>query len=775
MSFGSGSVREILEGNRFEAAEVQRQYVWETGQQDALFRDLLAAYVRDAAQHYYLGTLLLYRPHQGREALSVVYDGQQRLTTICLLVCALARRAGPDLGDLRGLLVQPDGEPRIRIRSRGGFLKRCINGTERVSEQERYLPSDWRMKRAYTHFQARAREMFETPRDCETFLGFVLDRAQFAYVAAAQRSAMTGIFVRANARGVPLSWADRLKGHIAERIIATARDPLTQEKLFDQFWYRTVARLEAPEAALLPLARAHAAEDVATDEDAIEGLFKAIEAWTPEDAFRRFDAIKRAITSCCDAAPRTRRGDGEDEPPATAEQTLALQSFAAGRSFRIVAFAGTGKSATLRRLARATTKPVLYVAFNKQIVVDAERTMPANTTCRTINALAHHCLAAEHFTPAKLRAPLDEDAIEGALTRARLAADAWEVAAIWACIMEFLRSSDAEIGPQHVASSGAGAPDTARTIALAQAVWRAMSDAACETPLSFDGTVKLWSLRAPSLGYEIIMVDEAQDTSRPALSVLRAQRAQVIYAGDPHQQIYEWRGAVDALNAAQVEDERHLTQTFRFGANIAHVANTVLSALGEPRRISPNPAVEDNVGPCAAPDIILARSNAGVFRCAAELLERGGIPHIVGRAAHFQHLIESVAALQAGKPAFHPDLTGFRSWPEVETYSQTVPGRTLAPIVQLVRVHGVDGLKRIREACASGPGPGVTSIGTAFSVKGMEWDGVRIAPDFFDAVWDRSVPRADARLLYVAVTRARRHLDPPPGLLEAYMRVQDAP
>jgi len=51
-----------------------------------------------------------------------------------------------------------------------------------------------------------------------------------------------------------------------------------------------------------------------------------------------------------------------------------------------------------------------------------------------------------------------------------------------------------------------------------------------------------------------------------------------VAVGDPHQQIYRFRGAEDALNSDWMADaERHyLTQSFRFGPAVAHVANIIL-------------------------------------------------------------------------------------------------------------------------------------------------------------------------------------------------------
>jgi superfamily I DNA/RNA helicase len=58
----------------------------------------------------------------------------------------------------------------------------------------------------------------------------------------------------------------------------------------------------------------------------------------------------------------------------------------------------------------------------------------------------------------------------------------------------------------------------------------------------------------PQLNYDFVLVDEAQDTNEAVLSVLRLQDSHLTLVGDRHQQIYEWRGAINAM--ASVENRR---------------------------------------------------------------------------------------------------------------------------------------------------------------------------------------------------------------------------
>ena len=70
--------------------------------------------------------------------------------------------------------------------------------------------------------------------------------------------------------------------------------------------------------------------------------------------------------------------------------------------------------------------------------------------------------------------------------------------------------------------------------------------------------------------------------------ILLSQQCAKILVGDPNQQIYSFRGAQNAmedvqqhLQQGQVIRTFHLTQSFRFGPEIAYVANLILEFFKE--------------------------------------------------------------------------------------------------------------------------------------------------------------------------------------------------
>ena len=63
----------------------QRNYAWGKDEIDALVQDIRTAQERRPKQNYYIGSLIVYKRHDGSYE---VIDGQQRLTTLSILLAA---------------------------------------------------------------------------------------------------------------------------------------------------------------------------------------------------------------------------------------------------------------------------------------------------------------------------------------------------------------------------------------------------------------------------------------------------------------------------------------------------------------------------------------------------------------------------------------------------------------------------------------------------------------------------------------------------------------
>ena len=82
--------------------------------------------------------------------------------------------------------------------------------------------------------------------------------------------------------------------------------------------------------------------------------------------------------------------------------------------------------------------------------------------------------------------------------------------------------------------------------------------------MTHDGYLKLWQLSVPNLvreyGVDCILLDEGQDLSGAMLDVFLHQQCARIIVGDPHQQIYQFRGAINAMDSVDPTHTFYLTQ-----------------------------------------------------------------------------------------------------------------------------------------------------------------------------------------------------------------------
>ncbi|MDO1900798.1 UvrD-helicase domain-containing protein, partial [Escherichia coli] len=104
-----------------------------------------------------------------------------------------------------------------------------------------------------------------------------------------------------------------------------------------------------------------------------------------------------------------------------------------------------------------------------------------------------------------------------------------------------------------------------------------------------DGYLKLYQLSKPdwSQRFDCILLDDGQDINPVIADIAHWQRINMAIVGDPHQQLYLFRGAEDALNSDWLvgAEEHSLTQGWRVRPSIAHVANHILSHTGRTREL----------------------------------------------------------------------------------------------------------------------------------------------------------------------------------------------
>ena len=476
----------------------------------------------------------------------------------------------------------------------------------------------------------------------------------------------------------------------------------------------------------------------------------------------------------------------------TSEQTLAIDKFLTNQTLKINAFAGTGKTTTLRVMGEATPRKGLYLAFNRSVADYASRLFPSNVECRTIHSLAFRQMRNEYKAEDKLIGSTNRNQVAHLLSVQDIVvgqhnfADRQLASLILATMKVFLHSADAEIQMAHMPMWGIlnKLSDIERkkiaevVCQYAKRLWKMMSDPADKTPLGHDGYLKMWALGCPKLPADFILLDEAQDSNPVMLEVLNRQAAQVIYVGDRHQQIYQWRGAVNAMEHVRTKHETYLTQSFRFGAAIAELANRVLKRLGEETPLVGNPQIKSKIGN-ASPNAIITRTNAMLVAMVVRELENDGRPYVEGGTQELLRLLEGVSALQRNQRCDQPEFFGFKNWSEFLTFAKSDEGAEWRMLVGLVEEYTVDTLIQTLTSVAENARESTVILSTTHKAKGREWDHVELTDDFNieaksqeAAISDHE--REELRIMYVALTRAKQSLFVPESLMAKIMNRKEA-
>jgi hypothetical protein len=473
---------------------------------------------------------------------------------------------------------------------------------------------------------------------------------------------------------------------------------------------------------------------------------------------------------------------GKIEPTAklkpTEEQERIIRTALDNRVSVVQAGAGTGKTTTLAMLAEAMPGRGQYTAFNTSLVNDSKSKFPESCPANTIHSLAFRAEGrrfAHRLGGARVRssdvarqlgiADFEVPALEG--TKNKKLNAGLLAGHVLGAIRRFCQSADSSVETKHFGMlQGIDHPkvwdnnNLVREYLLPFAIqaWADLSSPDGRLPFQHDHYVKVWQLNHPVISADYILLDEAQDTSPVMLDILGKQKAKIVLVGDSAQQIYEWRGAVDALKAFPDAPRSLLSQSYRFGDAIASVANQVLGLLSEPTalRLKGLPTIASRVEAVKDPTAILCRTNAFAVAALLNAISAGKRPFMIGGGSEVVSFVEAAKSLQQGKSTAHPELACFDHWNEVKEYAKSDEGEDLRLMVKLIDTFGCDPIIQALRRMPTEKEADLVVITTAHKSKGRQWKSVRLAGDF---PTKSKCGDSDLKLLYVAVTRAQLTLD----------------
>ncbi len=480
-------------------------------------------------------------------------------------------------------------------------------------------------------------------------------------------------------------------------------------------------------------------------------------------------------------------------------------------NLKVNAVAGSGKTTTILQYAQKRPHaPILYLAFNKSVKLEAEHKLSQmglnNVRVETAHSLAYKYTAPYRrytlrfdYKPHEIAAILHIRPKPGDLSHLKLASH------VYRFVRYFCNSKAQKVVEINYLEtltnleSLAFATENHELIVHYTRLFLAKMHKG-EIDIIHDFYLKQFQLSNPILPYDYILFDEGQDASGAMLAAFVNQSAHKIIIGDQHQQIYGWRFATNALQQVDFPT-MDLSKSFRFNQEVARLSKSILqlkTEIGQSSKV--------NIQGLGAHQpiksrVTLARSNSKLVSRAIELLiqqkelksiyfegqlssytfseEGGSIYDVLNLYNNQRHLIKDDL------------LKTIPSFDHLKDYLEETSDASLKALVDLVEKYHKDipfFINKIKECSVDEANKDKADMvfSTVHKAKGMEYDQVFIMEDFiseqqlFDlkaALKAQEVsPEAlaeEINLLYVAATRTRSKLHIPLHLLPTSYQIHD--
>ena len=483
-----------------------------------------------------------------------------------------------------------------------------------------------------------------------------------------------------------------------------------------------------------------------------------------------------------------RRSAGRKPTP---QQQAIIEAVAYGGDPAVIGIAGAGcgKTATAKMVAEALQPGIdaRYTAFGRDVVEAARASLPKNVKAQTMHSIAWRFakqsgVGAIEFgwkVPDTRRALADKidcglkDFSHESLIRATLRNFCQSAAdTVNSCHVPMDKLRHAIVVSRRKLSIGSLDDIDQRAIELrpfivadAMKLWDRANNPHHWLPVTQEISLKRFALSRFGIACDLLMFDESQDVSPVMLQIVMdsiAKGTRVFAVGDPAQSIFGFTGAIDAvpaLCAIPGAKRLPLTNSWRFGSEIAAMANGVLHYIdGEPLT---------GVGPCRTQFdhgdqyTVLSRSNAALIERACDLIDSGqDVAMAEGLIESARKDISAAYDLQAEDFSNHPELIGL-TWDDAKEYAELLTDN-MQRALQLVEKWGdktPDKLDAIASTAGTRPDEADVFLSTVHKAKGGEWDQCLILGGFrlieFRDGHPPCVRPDEARLAYVAVTRAK--------------------
>lgn len=249
------SIKELFTNadSKYKIPQYQRPYKWEGDQVYQLWDDIYEAF-ENGEQNYFLGSIITAKPRDNEKSSYVdVVDGQQRLTTLTILLCVV-RDLFPDINKnneddkaVKLIMIQHSisefgQNERLKLNThaqhQSAFEKLILKGdTSELRKPYKYLirtdeEPQYKFINTAVIFSDKLREIGESRAG--ELINFLFNQVQIIRIDCADRQFAIKLFQVLNDRGMDLSAADLIKSFLLEKLYKKYKEDPDNSKLKEE-------------------------------------------------------------------------------------------------------------------------------------------------------------------------------------------------------------------------------------------------------------------------------------------------------------------------------------------------------------------------------------------------------------------------------------------------------------------------------------------------------------------------------------------------------------
>ncbi len=466
------------------------------------------------------------------------------------------------------------------------------------------------------------------------------------------------------------------------------------------------------------------------------------------------------------------------------------------KSFKINAVAGSGKTTTLLEYAKKHKDlRILYLAYNKSLQTSILKKLAKenikNMQVSTIHSLAYNKIGAYRY---KLTSDLKTQTMENIIREFETKIHQHNLEFLSPSYLALLKdlvnfycnssliNLDINLLKQYKKSSDLGVKildlvnkHSSSLLAHLKYILSAMKNGKIEATHDFYLKMFFLSKRLScNLGYDLILVDEAQDISDVMIALVEAQSCHRIYVGDNFQQIYSFRYATNALDKINLPSYT-LSKSFRFSNDYAKILEKKLNALYKGKKLKIYGTKEDtkvNKIDKSETYTIISRTGFGLVQELVHHINKDIKIYFEGGYNSYSFMNQTVYSIFNLKEKKYDKITvdeikNFESIYELESFAKESKNQDYLNIIKFINKYG-DNIfeinKKIKEKLVEDKSLANIIFTTTHKAKGLEYNQVFMTKDFIekkeinnpDTKMSDTKINEELNIYYVAATRARK-------------------